>query len=138
MLCEPVDIDPTDRDGIGEEDGKWDDGKVTEIEAKLKELKQFNARLETSSNKDKEKNIMLEKRKVKEGTIELVANHIYDKITTLINKSRERLGIKGGAKLVEPIRNYDSLNLDNTGNLTFIRKDEVIDLGNINEGLHSP
>ena len=45
---------------------------------------------------------MLQKRKVKEGRMELVANQIYDKITTPINKSRERLGIKGGDKIVEP------------------------------------
>ena len=32
---------------------------------------------------------MLEKRKVKEDTIELVANQIYDKITTLFNERRE-------------------------------------------------
>ena len=51
---------------------------------------------------------------------------------------RERLGIKGGAKIVEPIRNYDSFNLDDNGNLTFVRKDDVIHLGNINEGLISP
>ena len=34
---EPVDIDPTDRDGIGEEADKWDDGKIDELEAELKD-----------------------------------------------------------------------------------------------------
>ena len=43
-------------------------------------------------------NITLEKRKVKEDTIELVANQIYNKITKL-----KRLGINGGAYVVEPI-----------------------------------
>ena len=32
---EPVDVEPVDRDGIREEDDKWDDAKITEIEAKL-------------------------------------------------------------------------------------------------------
>ena len=34
----------------------------------------------------------------KKDTIELIANEMYDKTTTLINKRRKRLGIKGGAK----------------------------------------
>ena len=49
---EPVDVDPIDRDRIREEDDKWGDGKFTEIEAKLEELRHFNARLETSPDKD--------------------------------------------------------------------------------------
>ena len=132
--CEPVDIDPTDRDKTGEENDEWGDDLMNDLERRFNELKQFNARLETSSDTD----IMLEKNKLKEGTIELVSNQIYDKIAMLINKRRERSGIKGGAKIVEPIRNYDSFNLDDNGNLTFLRKDEVIDLSNINEDLDSP
>ena len=96
---EPVDVDPIDRDGIREEDDKWDDGKITEIEAKLEEeLRYFNARLETSPDKDVV-NITLEKRKVKEDMIELVANKIYDKMTKLFNERRKRLGVKGGANI---------------------------------------
>ena len=38
--------------------------------------------------------------------IELVANQIYDKIAKIINDRRKRLGIKGGAIIVDPIRNY--------------------------------
>ena len=52
---DPVDIDPIDHDVIGEEDDKWDDGKITEIDAKLEELRHFNTRLETSPDKDMEK-----------------------------------------------------------------------------------
>ena len=73
MSWEPVDIDPADHDEIGEEDDKWDDGKITEIEAKLEEIRQFNERLETSPDKDVG-NITLEKCKVEEDTIELVSN----------------------------------------------------------------
>ena len=47
------------------------------------------------------------------------------------------MGIKGGANIVEPIRDYDSFNIDDNGNLSFERKNEVIGLGNINEGLDS-
>ena len=87
---EPVDVDPIDCDGIREEDDKWDDGKITEIEAKLEELRHFSARLETSPDKDMG-NITLEKRKAKEDTIELVANQIYDKITKLFNERRKEI-----------------------------------------------
>ena len=79
---EPVDIDPIDHNEIGEEDDKWDDDKITKIEAKLEELRQFNEKLKTSSDEHFGK-ITLEKNKVKEDTIELVANQIYDKITKL-------------------------------------------------------
>ena len=73
---------------------------------------------------------------MKGDTIELVANQIYDKITKLINDRRKRLGIKGDAKIGEPIRDYSSFDPDDNGNLTFTYK--VINLGNINEGLKRP
>ena len=74
---------------------------------------------------------------MKEDMIGLVSNQIYDKRTKLFNERRKRLGIKGGANIVEPIRDYDSFDTDDNGNLTFIRKNEVIGLGNINKGLDS-
>ena len=61
---------------------------------------------------------MLEKRKVKEDTIKLVADQIYDKITNLINGRRKKLGIKVGSEI--PIRDYDGFNLDDNDNLTFV------------------
>ena len=103
-----------DRDTIREEDDKRDDNKITEIETKLEELKHFSARVEASPDKDVGY-ITLEKRKVKEDTIELVANQIYDKITKVFNQRRKRLGIKGGANIVEPIRDYDSIDIDDNG-----------------------
>ena len=75
--CEPVDIDPTDRDEIGEEDDKWDDNLMNELERRFEELKQFNATLETSSDKDVENDIFDKlrlKKELKTDMIELVAN----------------------------------------------------------------
>ena len=123
MSWELVDIDPIDRDEIGEEDDKWNDGKITEIEAKLEELRHFNAKLKTSPDGDVE-NITLEKRKVKEDMIELVANQIYDGVSKLFNERRKRLGINGGASIVEPIINYDNFGLDDSGNSRFKYKNE--------------
>ena len=56
----------------------------------------------------------------------------------LINDRRKRLGIEGGDKIMKPIRSTDYLNLDNNGNLTFVRKNKAIDLGNVNRDLYSP
>ena len=39
---------------------------------------------------------------------------------------------------MEPIGDYDSFDINDNDNLTFVRKNEVIGLGNINEGLDSP
>ena len=63
---------------------------------------------------------------------------VFCKGTKLFNERRKRLGIKGGANIVEPIRDYDSFDIDDNANLTFVPKNEVIGLGNINEGLDSP
>ena len=83
---------------------------------------------------------MPDKRRLKKDTIELVANQnqIYEKMTKLFNDTRKRLGIRGGANTDEPIRNYDSFDLDDNGNLIFVHKSEVIGLGNINKGPDSP
>ena len=111
---------------------------MNELERKFEELRRFNAILETSSDKDVEKNITIDKLRLKKDTIELVANQIYDRMTKLFNDTRERLGIKGGANVEKPIRNYDNFDLDDNGNLTFTYKNKVIDFGNINESLLPP
>ena len=67
----------------------------------------------------------------------MAANQIYDKLTTLVNKTRKRLGIKGGEP-IDPIRYYDNFELADDGALSYKYKRTLIDLGNINEGLKSP
>ena len=57
-------------------------------------------------------------------------------LTKLFNATRKRLGIKEGANIGEPIRNYDNFDLDDNGKLTFTYK--VINFGNISEGLIPP
>ena len=76
--------------------------------------------------------------KFKRGTIELIANEIYDKLTTLFNNSRKRLVIHKGEPIAKPIRNYDNFKLADDGELTYVYKKTVIYLGNINEGLKPP
>ena len=74
----------------------------------------------------------------KHGTIELVANRIYDKLTILFNNSRKRLGIHKGEPIVDPIRYYDNFKLADDGEITYVYKRTVIYLGNIDEGLKPP
>ena len=74
----------------------------------------------------------------KRGTMELIANQIYDKLTISFNNTRKRLGIQKGETIVEPIRNYDNFKRADNGELTYVYKRMVIDLGNINEGLKTP
>ena len=49
-MVEPVDIDPNGLDEIGEEDDKWDDYLMNDLERRFEELRPFNSRLETSSH----------------------------------------------------------------------------------------
>ena len=117
-MVEPVDIDPIDRDEMGEENDEWGDDLMNDLEKRFNDLRRFNATLEEFPDKDVG-DIVLEKHKVKKDTIELVASQIYNKITKLINEMRKRLGIKGGAKIVEPVRDYNNFDSDDNGNLTF-------------------
>ena len=74
----------------------------------------------------------------KRGTIELIANQIYHRLTISFDNTRKRLGINKGEPIVKPIRNYDNFKLSDDGEITYIHKRMVIDLGNINEGLRIP
>ena len=110
---------------------------MNELGRRFEQLSHFNSRLDTFSH-EKFGDMRIQKNKVKEDTIELVSNQIYDRIIKLINDRRKRSGIKAGGNIDKLIVNYDSFNLDDDGNLTFTCKNRVIDLGNIREGLKSP
>ena len=133
---EPVDIDPTDRDGL--EDDKWDDDFVKDLEIRFNKLREFNRDLNESTDDNHIE--MTEKIKdiLKKDTIELVANQIYDRLIIMFNDTRERLGIESGTPVVEPIRNYDNFRLSDDGELSFKSKRTVIYLGNINNRVKSP
>ena len=48
------------------------------------------------------------------------------------------MGIHKGEPIVKPIRNYYNFKLSDDGELTYVHKRTVIDLGNIDEGLRTP
>ena len=132
---EPVDIDIADRDDI--EDNSWDENAMNDLQKRYEELRQFNKTLETSPITI-EGDILIERKKLKKDTIELIANQIYDRLTKLFNDGSKRLGIKGGKPIAEPIRNYDKFELADDGALSYKYKGTLIDLGNINDDLKPP
>ena len=91
------------------------------------------------TNKDFDKNITIEKGKMRKDTIQLVAGEIYDKMIKLFNDTRKKFKIEHKIT-VEP--QYKSFNLDDNGNLTFKYEDKgknkFIKFGNINDRLISP
>ena len=131
------DIDPFDRDEIGEEDDRWDDTFTNNLETRLNKLRQFNKTLNESTDEDTIEVTEKTKNALKKDTIELIANEIYDKLTKLFNNRRKRLGIKGGTSIVGPIRDYSKFKLKTDGTFSYKYKKTVIYLGNIDKGLKS-
>ena len=132
---EPVDID---YDKIGDEDYKWDDDVIKDLELRFNQLRKFNETLNGSTDENTIEITEKTKDALKRDTIELVANQIYDKLTIFFNNDRKRFGIQGGKPIIEPIREYDNFKLTNKGKLSYKYKRTVIDLGNINDKLKAP
>ena len=125
----PVDID---YDEIGEEDYKWDDDVVNDLQERFEGLREFNRTSNRSYDEKVVDKTMTAKETLKHDIIELVANQIYDKLTIYFNDTRKRLGIQKGKPIAKPIRNYDSFIVEDDGEMSFISDDAIIDLGNIN------
>ena len=132
---EPVDID---RDGTGDAYDEWDDGFKSNLEIRYNKLREFNETLNESTDENTIEVTGKSKNTFKLGTIELVANQIYDRLTILFNNTRKRLGIHKGEPIVNPIRNNHNFKLADDGALTYVDKRTVIDLGNINDGIEPP
>ena len=47
---DPEDIDLTDHDGLGDEDDKWDDVVINDLQGRYEELRQFNIKYNKSRN----------------------------------------------------------------------------------------
>ena len=132
---EPVD---TDYDKIGDEDYKWDDDVIKDLELRFNKLTEFNETLNESTDEDTIEITEKAKNVLKRDTIELVANQIYDRLTIFFNNDRKRFGIQGGKPIIEPIREYQNFKLTNNGKLSYKYKRTVIDFGNINDRLKAP
>ena len=132
---EPVD---TDYDKIGDEDYKWDDEVIRDLELRFNKLMGYHETLNKSTDEDTIEMTEKTKDALKHDTIELVANQIYDRLTIFFNKDRKRFGIQGGEPIIEPMREYRNFKLTKNGKLSYKYKRTVIDLGNINEELKAP
>ena len=132
------DIDPFDRDEIGEEDYKWDDDVIKDLELRFNKLREFNETLNESTDEATIEMTFKTKDALKRDTIELAANQIYDKLTILFNNDRKRFGIQGGKPIIEPMREYENFKLTKNGKLSYKNKRTVIDFGNINDRLKAP
>ena len=132
---EPVDID---YDKIGDEDYKWDDDVIKDLELRFNKLREFDETLNESTDEDTIKMTEKTKNALKRDTIELVANQIYDRLTIFFNNDRKRFGIQGGKPIIDPIREYRNFKLTKNGKLSYVYKKTVIDLGNINNRLKAP
>ena len=127
-----------DYDKIGDEDYKWDDDVIKDLELRLNKLREFNETLNESTDEATIEMTVKNKDALKRDTIELVANQIYDKLTIFFNNDRKRFGIQGGKPIIDPIREYRNFKLRKDGKLSYKYKRTVIDLGNINDKLKAP
>ena len=133
---EPVDID---YDKIGDEDYKWDDDVMKDLELRFNKLREFNETLNESTDEDTIEITEKAKNALKRDTIELVANQIYDRLTIFFNNNRKRFGLQGGEPIIEPMREYRNFKLTKTGKLSYAyKRTTVIDFGNINNRLKVP
>ena len=130
------DIDPFDRDEI--EDDRWDENVMNDLQKRYEELRQFNIKYNKSRDKDTREETSIFIDSTRNDIEEFTANQIYDKLTTMLNNNRKRLGIRKGYPVLDPIRKYDNFKLADDGSLTFVYKKIVIDLGNINKKLKAP
>ena len=114
---DPVDVSQFDRDDIKDLHDEWDDNFKSNLEIRYNKLRKFNETLNESTDKDNIEITEKTKNAFKCGTIELVANRMYDKLTISFNNARKRLGIHKGEPIVDPIRNYDNFKLADDGEL---------------------
>ena len=129
---EPVD---TDYDNIGDENYKWDDDVIKDLELRYNKLREFDETLNESTDEDTIEMTEKTKDALRRGTIELAANQIYDRLTIFFNKDRKRLGMQGGKPIIEPMREYRNFELSDDREITYKYKRTVIYLGNIDDGL---
>ena len=133
---EPEGIDIADRDDI--EDDSWDENAMNDLQKRYEELRQFNIKYNKSRDKTTREETSIYIDSTRNDIEELVANQIYDKLTTMFNNNRKRFDIRKGEPVLDPIRKYDNFKLADDGSLTFVYKRIVIDLGNINERIKAP
>ena len=131
---EPVD---TDRDEIADEDVEWDDDVMKDLESRFENLRQYNRNINESRDEATREEASIFVDSTRQDIEELAANEIYDKLTILLNNTRKKFDTQKG-RPIDPLRKYGNFKLADDGELTYVYKRTVIDLGNINERLKAP
>ena len=110
---------------------------MKDLEVRFNKLREFNETLNESTDEDLVDMTEKTKYAFKYGTIELVANQIYDKLTILLNNTRKKFDIQKG-RPIDSIGNYSNFKPADDGTLSYIYRRTVINLGNINDRLIPP
>ena len=131
---EPVDVD---LDGTEDEEYEWNDDVMKNLESRFEELRQYNKKFNDSRYKDVREETSIFIDSTRHDIEELVANEICDKLTVLLNNTRKKFGIQKG-RPIDPLRKYDNFKLADDGELAYVYKRTVIDLGNMNDRLKAP
>ena len=111
---EPIDITHFYHDDIEDVYSNWGDNLKNDLEVRFNKLRKFNETLNESTDEDTIEMTEKTKDAFKRGTIELIANQIYDRLTLSFDNTRKRLGIQKGEPIAKPIRKLKKLdeNLD--------------------------
>ena len=91
---EPVDVGQFDHDDIEDVYGDWGDNFKNDLEVRFNKLREFNETLNESTNDDTIEMTEKTKDAFKRGTIELIANQIYNRLTLSFDNTRKRFGIQ--------------------------------------------
>ena len=73
---------------------------VKNLELRFNELREFNKILNESTDEATINETLIYVDSTRNDIEELVANQIYDKLTTIFNKARERRGINNGTPYI--------------------------------------
>ena len=93
VMWEPIDVTHFDRDDIEDVYSDWGDDFNNDLEVRYNKLRGFNKTLNESTDEDTIEMTEKAKDAFKHGTIELIANQIYNRLTISFDNARKRLGI---------------------------------------------
>ena len=110
---------------------------MKDLESRFEELRQYNRKFNESRDEATREDASTFIDATRHNIEELVANEMYDKLTTLLNDTRKKFGIQKG-RPIDPLRKYDNFKLSDDGELIYVCNRTVIDLGNINDRLKAP
>ena len=119
---EPADIDC---DEIREDDVKWDDDVLKDLESRFEDLRQYNRNLNESRDEATREEASIYVDVTRNDIEELVANEIFDKLTILLNNTRKKFGIQKG-RPIEPIRKYNNFKPADDGALPTYTREQLL------------